>query len=47
MLDPKDPNAATVQLTEMTLDPVKGTYSSRNETLSLVKQDGKWVVRLF
>jgi len=46
-IDPKDPTAATVQLSEQILDPAKGTYSPRNETLSLVKQNGKWLVRLF
>jgi uncharacterized membrane protein YvbJ len=46
-IDPKDPTSATVQLTEQILDPAKGTYSVRNETLSLVKQSGKWLVRLF
>jgi hypothetical protein len=46
-VDPKDPNSATVQLTEQILDASKGTYSPRNETLALVKQNGKWLVRLF
>ncbi|HEY5506247.1 MAG TPA: hypothetical protein VIK83_02035, partial [Coriobacteriia bacterium] len=46
-IDSKDPTSATVQLTEMILDPLKGTYSSRNETLALVKVSGKWLVRLF
>jgi hypothetical protein len=45
--DLKDPNVATVKLTEQILDPAKGTYSLRNETLSVVKQSGKWLVRLF
>jgi hypothetical protein len=46
-IDPKDPNSATVQLTELILDTNTGTYSPRNETLSVVKQGGKWLVRLF
>jgi hypothetical protein len=46
-IDPKNPNSATVQLSEMILDPLKGTYAARNETLSLVKQSGKWLVKLF
>lgn len=46
-VSPGDPNSATVQLTEQILDPAKGTYSPRNETLSVVKQNGKWLVRLF
>jgi hypothetical protein len=46
-VDPKDPNSATVQLSEMILDPLKGTYSQRNETLALVKMSGTWLVRLF
>jgi hypothetical protein len=46
-IDPKDPNSATVQLSEMILDPAKGTYAPRNETLALVKEKGTWLVRLF
>lgn len=46
-IDPKDPNAAVVRLTEMILDPVKGTYASRDDTLTLVKKDGTWLVKLY
>ncbi len=46
-VDPKNPNVATVQLTESILDAKTGKYALRNETLSLVKQDGKWLVKLF
>lgn len=46
-IDPTDKNSATVQLSEQILDPQKGTYSPRNETLSVVKQNGTWLVRLF
>jgi DNA-directed RNA polymerase subunit RPC12/RpoP len=46
-IDPADKNSATVQLTEQILDPAKGTYSTRNETLAVVKQNGTWLVRLF
>lgn len=45
--DPKDPNTATVKLSEMILDPTKGTYTARTDTLSVVKQSGKWLVHLF
>jgi len=46
-IDPADKNSATVQLTELILDTAKNTYSTRNETLALVKQNGTWLVRLF
>jgi uncharacterized membrane protein YvbJ len=39
---------ATVQFTASWLtDPTKGTYTVRDETLTVVKQGGKWLVRLF
>jgi predicted nucleic acid-binding Zn-ribbon protein len=28
-------------------DPAKGTYTKRTEKLTIVKQDGKWLVKLF
>jgi hypothetical protein len=46
-IDPKDPDSATVRISEQILDPNKGTYSPRTDTLSLVKQNGTWLVRLF
>jgi hypothetical protein len=46
-VDPKDPNAAMVKLSADWLDVVKGTYAARTDSLSLVKQNGKWLVRLF
>jgi uncharacterized membrane protein YvbJ len=46
-IDPKDASAATVQLTEQILDTAKGTYSARNELLSLTKVKGVWLVRLY
>jgi len=47
-LDPKDPNAATVKLSAQWLtDAAKKVYTARTETLTLVKQNGKWLVRLF
>ena len=46
-IDPTDKNSAKVELSELILDPAKGTYSARNETLALVKQNGTWLVRLF
>jgi len=46
--DPKTPNVATVQLSARWLtDPAKKTYTTRTETLTLVKQSGKWLVKLF
>jgi len=39
---------ATVQLSASWLtDPSKGTYTPRTETLTVIKQGGKWLVRLF
>jgi hypothetical protein len=46
-IDPANPDQATVQLSEQILDPVKGTYAPRTDTLSMVKQNGKWLVRLY
>jgi heme-degrading monooxygenase HmoA len=39
---------ATVEITGQWLtDPAKGTYTKRTEKLTVVKQDGKWLVKLF
>lgn len=46
-IDPANPDSAIVKLTEKILDPVAGTYSTREETLSVVKRDGRWLVVLF
>jgi hypothetical protein len=46
-IDPANPDAATVKLTELILDPTTGAYKPRNETLALVKRDGKWLVLLY
>lgn len=46
--DATDTLAATVELSAQWLtDQAKGTYTTRTETLSMVKQSGKWMVRLF
>lgn len=44
-IDPKDPNVATVKLSAEWL--AKGKYAARVDTLTLVKQNGEWLVRLF
>jgi hypothetical protein len=44
------PNATTavVQFSASWLtDPAKGTYTQRDEVLTVIKQNGTWVVRLF
>jgi hypothetical protein len=46
-VDPKDPTSATVKVSEQALDPNTGKYSGRTDTLSLVEQNGRWLVRLF
>ena len=39
---------ATVEISGQWLtDPAKGTYTKRTEKLTVVKQDGKWLVKLF
>jgi hypothetical protein len=39
---------ATVEITgEWLTDPAKGTYTKRTEKLTVVKEDGKWLVKLF
>jgi uncharacterized membrane protein YvbJ len=44
----QDATTATVQLSAQWLtDAAKSTYTARTETLTVIKQDGKWVVRLF
>jgi hypothetical protein len=43
-----DATSATVQLSANWLtDAAKATYTKRTETLTVIKQDGKWLVRLF
>jgi hypothetical protein len=46
-IDSKDPSLATVKISEQILDPNTGAYSARTDTLSLVEQSGRWMVRLF
>lgn len=39
---------ATVEIEAQWLtDPAKGTYTKRSENLTIVRQDGKWLVKLF
>lgn len=40
-------STATVKFTASWLDPKKGTYTVRDETLTVVKEGGKWLVKLF
>lgn len=47
IIDSTDPTEATVKVSEQVLDPNTGTYSPRTDTLSLVEQNGRWLVRLF
>ncbi len=47
-IDPKDPNVATVDLSGLWLtETSKPTYTARTETLTLVRENGTWLVRLF
>ena len=47
-VDKSGDQTATVTITGKWLtDPAKGTYSKRTEKLSLVNQDGTWLVQLF
>lgn len=43
----KETQATVVVSAEWLTDPVKGTYEKREETLTVVKEDGKWLVKLF
>jgi hypothetical protein len=44
----QEATTAIVQLDAQWLtDASKGTYAQRTETLTVVKQNGKWLVRLF
>jgi hypothetical protein len=46
--DPTDENKAVVTLSAQWLtDQAKGTYTTRTETVTVVKKDGKWLVQLF
>ncbi|MDO8963030.1 MAG: hypothetical protein Q7W30_00895 [Coriobacteriia bacterium] len=47
-MDPKNANQASVEIAGKWLtDSAKGTYTDRAETLQLVKENNKWLVRLF
>ena len=47
-VDQSNNQTATVTITGQWLtDPAKGTYAKRTEKLSLINQDGKWLVQLF
>ena len=47
-IDPKDPDVATVDLSGLWLtETSKPTYTARTETLTLVRENGTWLVRLF
>ncbi|HEX9092559.1 MAG TPA: zinc-ribbon domain-containing protein [Coriobacteriia bacterium] len=39
--------ATVVISAEWLTDPAKGTYEKRDETLTVIKKDGKWLVKLF
>jgi len=46
--DPADKNKAAVELSAQWLtDPVKGTYTTRTDRISVVYKDNKWQVVLF
>ena len=46
--DPKDKNTAVVKLSLQWLsDPKTGTYTQRNETVTVVLQKGTWLVKLY
>ena len=46
--DPKDKNTAVVKVSLQWLsDPKNGTYTQRNETLTVLLQKGTWLVKLY
>jgi hypothetical protein len=47
-IDSKDSNKATVEISGSWLtDPATGKYEARTEKLQMVKENGKWLVKLF
>ena len=46
-IDPKKPNTATVKFSASFLNTQSGTYTTQTESVTLVKQGGKWLVHLF
>ena len=46
-IDPKKPNTATVKFSASFLNTQSGTYTTQTESVTLVKQNGKWLVHLF
>jgi hypothetical protein len=46
--DPKDTATAVVKLSAQWLsDPANGTYTQRNETVTVLLKDGTWLVKLY
>jgi hypothetical protein len=46
--DPKDKNTAVVKLSLQWLsDPANGTYTQRDETVTVLLKDGVWLVKLY
>ena len=46
--DPKDKNTAVVKLSLQWLsDPAKGTYTQRDETVTVLLKNGVWLVKLY
>jgi hypothetical protein len=47
-MDAKDPNKATVEITASWLtDPATSKYESKTQKFQMVKENGKWLVKLF
>jgi len=47
-IDAKDPNKATVEISgSWLIDPATGEYKAQTQKLQMVKENGKWLVKLF
>jgi hypothetical protein len=46
-IDPKNANSAAVKFTASFLNTQNGKYTVQNESVTLVRQSGKWLVKLF
>lgn len=46
-IDSKDSKRATVEISGEWLDTATGTYAQRADQLTMIQQNGKWVVQLF
>jgi hypothetical protein len=46
-IDPKNPDAATVQISGSWLDSTSGAYTPSTQTINVVRENGRWLVKLF